>query len=96
MVLNFAPLDWPCWYSTSLKDGALRERGFQGLCAKVVFFLCVSVTILQSQFVGIIGAVTSVLKQIPRSKSYLVLLASISVYSCFWTMVWKQVKPASG
>jgi hypothetical protein len=41
MVLNFALLGWSCWYSTPVKDGVLRERGFQALCAKV-FFWCFS------------------------------------------------------
>jgi hypothetical protein len=35
MTLNTAPFGWSCWYSNSVKDGVLSERGSQALCAKI-------------------------------------------------------------
>jgi hypothetical protein len=37
MILNFAPLGWLCWYSTPVKDGVFRNRGFQACVQKYVF-----------------------------------------------------------
>jgi hypothetical protein len=39
MIFNFAPLGLSCWYSTPVKDGVLRKRGFQAFCAKVCFLV---------------------------------------------------------
>jgi hypothetical protein len=39
MILSFAPLGWSSWYSTSVKDGVLTQRGFQALCAEVCFLV---------------------------------------------------------
>jgi hypothetical protein len=65
MILNFAPLGWSCWYSIPVKDGVLRERGFQDLYAKVCFvtflllFYCHSLSTLAS-----LRFVISLMKQI--------------------------------
>jgi hypothetical protein len=81
MILNFAPLDLLCWYSTSVKDGVLRKRGVQGLC--------VSLTVLQSQFINIdsLRFVISLFEQTSsedfETKSQLMLIASISVSFAF-------------
>jgi hypothetical protein len=50
IILNVAPLGWSCWYSTSVTNGVLRERGFQALCAKVcicVFYYGFTVEVYQ-------------------------------------------------
>jgi hypothetical protein len=67
MFLHFTPLDLSCWYSTSVKDGVLREREdhFQALWAKSVFS-GVSLTILMSSFISIVSLefVISLLKHV--------------------------------
>jgi hypothetical protein len=51
MILNFALLDWSCWYSNPVKYGVLRERAVLKLCVQkcVVWrFSCgFSVTVYQ-------------------------------------------------
>lgn len=39
MISNFAPLRLSCWYSSLVKDGVLRQRGIQALCAEECFLL---------------------------------------------------------
>jgi hypothetical protein len=44
MFLNFIPLGWSRWCSPSLKDGILKQLGFQALCSNM--FSGVSLAVL--------------------------------------------------